>query len=127
MLARMLERPVGTADVVAYHEEPGRASVPEAVRPYPGIRAALAALRPHVALAVCTGASTRAAELLLDAADLVDFFSIIVGGDQIERSSRIPRASSGPAESWASPPPGVPTSETRPPTCSRPRAAAHTR
>src|SRR4051794_27532194 len=62
MLGHMLDRPATSAEVDAYHQELARRA--DGVRPYPGIKAALAALRPRLRIGVFTGASTRAAEIL---------------------------------------------------------------
>lgn len=83
MLTRMLARPATLEDVDAYHRElAGRA---DAVRAYPGIIETLTVLRPRLPMAVFTGASTQAAEILLRAAGLDGFFDVVVGGDQISR------------------------------------------
>jgi HAD superfamily hydrolase (TIGR01549 family) len=81
MLGHLLDRPSTPADVDAYHEELAQRA--DGVRPYPGIKEALEALRPRLPMGVFTGASTRAAEILLDAAGLVDKFHVTVGGDQV--------------------------------------------
>lgn len=81
MLGRMLDRPAPPADVEAYHRELARRA--EGVRPYPGIKDTLAALRARLPLGVFTGASTRAAEILLGATGLADDFRVIIGGDQV--------------------------------------------
>lgn len=89
MLAHMLDRPATSAEVDAYHQELARRA--DGVRPYPGIKEALAALRPRLRMGVFTGASTRAAEILLGAASLADDFRVIIGGDQVTAPKPDPR------------------------------------
>lgn len=50
-------------------------------RPYPGMRDALAALRPLGPLAVLTNKPRRHSETLLHALDLAPFFDTVIGGD----------------------------------------------
>lgn len=81
MLSYMLGRPATEADVNTYrHELALRAA---GVRAYPAVDSTLAALRHQLPMAVFTGASTRAAEILLKAAGLRVHFPVIVGGDQV--------------------------------------------
>jgi len=81
MLSHMLDRPATRSDVDAYHHELAQRA--GAVRPYPGINDVLAALRTRLPMAVFTGASTRAPEILLTAAGFADHFVTVVGGDQV--------------------------------------------
>ncbi len=86
MLTHMLGRPASEQDVRTYHERlEANASTPGAVVAYPGISGALQVLAARVRLAVFTGASHRAAQILLGAAGLDTFFDVIVGGDQVAR------------------------------------------
>jgi beta-phosphoglucomutase-like phosphatase (HAD superfamily) len=57
----------------------------DTARPYPGVIDALTALRSSIPMVVFTGASPRAADILLTASGLRDFFAVVVGGDQIAR------------------------------------------
>lgn len=81
MLERMLGRPLSGAEVGSYHEELARRA--GGVRAYPGVTEALQSLHGQVRMAVFTGASTRAATILLTAAGLTGFFDHVVGGDQV--------------------------------------------
>lgn len=73
------------ADMETYYAELARAPV----RPYPGIAAALAALRAAgQPIAVFTGASHRAATMLLAAAGLSA--DVLVGGDQVRNPKPAP-------------------------------------
>ena len=80
MLSHMLERPATGADVDVYHDE--LATRAAGATAYPAVETTLAALAPLLPMAVFTGASTRAAEILLDAAGLRGHFQVVVGGDQ---------------------------------------------
>lgn len=74
-----------TADIETYYAELARALV----RPYPGVAAALAALRAAgQPIAVFTGASHRAATMLLAAAGLTA--DVLVGGDQVRHPKPAP-------------------------------------
>lgn len=55
------------------------------LRLYRGITEAIDRLRPHVATAVFSGADLASCRTLLDAAGLMDRFSAVVGGDEVER------------------------------------------
>jgi phosphoglycolate phosphatase-like HAD superfamily hydrolase len=81
MLGHLLDRPASRSDVDAYHRE--LASRADGVRPYLGIQETLVGLQPALPMGVFTGASTRAAEILLSSAGLADHFRIIVGGNQV--------------------------------------------
>jgi HAD superfamily hydrolase (TIGR01509 family) len=85
ILARLAGRPVTAREMEAYYRELAAVSV----RPYPGVRGAVAALRARgAALAVFTGASTRAAVTLLASAGLTA--DLLIGGDQIGRPKPAP-------------------------------------
>ncbi|MEV0223914.1 HAD-IA family hydrolase [Streptomyces sp. NPDC050704] len=83
MLSRMLERPCSGQEVDLYHEALTQCAA--RVTPCAGVRATLDQLRHLVPMAVFTGASRRAADILLAAVGLRDHFSVVVGGDEIER------------------------------------------
>jgi HAD superfamily hydrolase (TIGR01509 family) len=85
ILARLLGRPVTDSDTEAYYSRLGQASV----EPYPDVAATLAELRArgHV-VAVFTGASRRAAVLLLRAAGLAA--DVLVGGEEVARPKPAP-------------------------------------
>ena len=80
LLAHLLGRDLATGESEAYYDE--LASV--AVRPYRGIADVLSALRARGhRLAVFTGASYRAAAMLLAAAGVTA--DVLVGGDEVRR------------------------------------------
>ncbi|GAA3167110.1 MULTISPECIES: HAD family hydrolase [Streptomyces] len=89
MLSRMLERPCRDEEVDLYHEILARCAAQ--VTTCPGVEAALDRLRHLVPMAVFTGASRRAADILLSAAGLRDHFPVVVGGDEIERPKPDPQ------------------------------------
>ncbi|MBV7700799.1 HAD family hydrolase [Streptomyces sp. TRM70350] len=69
-----------------------------AVTPCADIRSVLEQLQGTIPLAVFTGASRRAAQILLGALGMLDHFSVLVGGDKVEKPkpdpAGIPRACS---------------------------------
>ncbi|WP_144119146.1 HAD family hydrolase [Catellatospora sichuanensis] len=80
ILAHLVGRPLGPHETDLYYEELLGAQV----APYPGIVEALTALRARGrAVAVFTGASTRGARMLLDAAGLT--VDVLIGGDHVRR------------------------------------------
>src|SRR5438552_6561035 len=83
MLTHLVGRPV-TGDEVERYLARLEEGAP-GVEVYPGMVEALAALRERVPLAVYTGASTRAAELLLDACSLRWGFDVVLGADRVPR------------------------------------------
>jgi HAD superfamily hydrolase (TIGR01509 family) len=101
ILARLLGRPVMDSETEAYYSRLGQASV----EPYPDVATTLSELRArgHV-VAVFTGASRRAAGLLLAAAGLTA--DVLVGGEEVARPKPAPdglvlaaaRLGLGPAE-----------------------------
>ncbi len=78
ILAHLTGRDIGSAEAEAYYRELAEVRV----SPYPGVREALGELRDlgH-AVAVFTGASRRAAQLLLSSAGLA--VDVLVGGDEV--------------------------------------------
>jgi HAD superfamily hydrolase (TIGR01509 family) len=85
ILPHLAGRALTTSDMETYYAELAHAKV----RPYPGVAGALAALRAagHV-IAVFTGASNRAATMLLAAAGLSA--DVLVGGDQVRHPKPAP-------------------------------------
>ncbi|GGW86151.1 HAD family hydrolase [Streptomyces caelestis] len=83
MLSQMLGRPCGEEEVALYHEILSERAAQ--VAPCAGVRTAIDRLRRTVPMAVFTGASRRAADILLGAVGLRECFSVVVGGDEIER------------------------------------------
>jgi HAD superfamily hydrolase (TIGR01509 family) len=88
LLGALLGRACEPADLDAYHD--ALVSRSAAVVAYDGVPDALNALRGSVPMAVFTGASTRAADILLRAAGLRDAFATVVGGDQVTTSKPSP-------------------------------------
>ena len=85
ILGHLAGRPLTAQETEAYYDELASVSV----RPYPGVARAVAVLRARGAvLAVFTGTSTRAAELLLASAGLTA--DLLIGGDQIARPKPAP-------------------------------------
>lgn len=85
ILASLAGRPLTAREMEAYYDELAVVSV----RPYPGVPEAAGALRARgAALAVFTGASTRAAVTLLASAGLTA--DLLIGGDQIGRPKPAP-------------------------------------
>lgn len=83
ILAHLLRRPCSPGDIAAYHRQLVRSAVHVTV--YPGIRQALQELARGTVLAVFTGASEAAADIILRNAGLRDFFRVVVGGDGVSR------------------------------------------
>jgi phosphoglycolate phosphatase/AHBA synthesis associated protein len=81
VLASLLGRAATDSDLACFYEvlelELARPT------PYPGIADALAALAARLPLAVATGATRRAAELILGRAGLRQHFEAVVGGDDV--------------------------------------------
>ncbi len=85
ILAHLAGRAVTAADMEAYYAELEQARV----QPYPGVATALDALRAAGRpVAVFTGASRRAAVMLLAAAGLRA--DVLVGGDEVARAKPAP-------------------------------------
>lgn len=83
MLSRMLKRPCDEEEIALYHEFLSERAAQ--VAPCASVRTAIDRLRQIVPMAVFTGASRRAADILLGAVGLRDCFSVVVAGDEIER------------------------------------------
>jgi HAD superfamily hydrolase (TIGR01549 family) len=88
LLSHFLGRPATDEEVDRYHRELEAAARATAV--YPGIVEVLEAMRPQVRLAVFTGASRRAAGILLTATGLSKFFDEVVGGDEVANAKPAP-------------------------------------
>jgi HAD superfamily hydrolase (TIGR01549 family) len=88
LLTRLLGRPSTTADLDEYHRRL-RANA-STIGVYPEIESVLARLDGRLPMAVFTGASGRAAQLLLEATGLLPRFAAVVGGDQVERQKPHP-------------------------------------
>jgi len=88
LLTRLLGRPCTAADLEEYHRRL-RVTAPT-VRAYPEVPDVLARLHGRLPMAVFTGASVRAAHLLLEATGLLRRFDAVVGGDQVDRQKPQP-------------------------------------
>jgi len=88
LLARLLDRPSTAADLEEYHRRLGISAATVPV--YPEIADVLASLHGRLPMAVFTGASVQAAQLLLEATGLLHRFDAVVGGDQVERQKPHP-------------------------------------
>ena len=88
LLTHLLRRPASGADLDRYHTE--LHALAGRVRVYPGVADALARIAARVPVGVFTGASHRAAEILLDRAGLLGHFQVVLGGDQVERPKPAP-------------------------------------
>jgi phosphoglycolate phosphatase len=85
ILPHLTGRALTVAEMEAYYAELGHARV----RPYPGVAGTLAVLRAAGRpIAVCTGASHRAATMLLAVAGLSA--DVLVGGDQVRHPKPAP-------------------------------------
>ena len=88
MLTRLLGRRPTTADLDEYHNRLG--AIAAQIQPYPQIASVLAGLHGRLPMAVFTGASGRAARLLLKATGLLEFLAVVVAGDQVARQKPEP-------------------------------------
>ncbi|VXC43640.1 Phosphoglycolate phosphatase [Arthrobacter sp. 9V] len=88
MLAHMLGRPASPGEVDRYHYELSERA--HAAKAYPEVHRVLADLQGILPMAVFTGASLRAAEILLEATQLRQYFAVIVGGDQVRHPKPAP-------------------------------------
>lgn len=88
LFSHFLGRHAEDAVIDAYHHN--LAVEAQQVAAYDGIRELLDALQPHVKLGLFTGASHGAAEILLGASDLTNYFETIIGGDEIKNPKPAP-------------------------------------
>jgi len=88
MLPRLLGRAATAADLDDYHAR--LQTMVHRVRPYPGVATLLRELRARLPMAVFTGASSRAAHLLLEKTGLLDAFAVVVAGDEVARQKPHP-------------------------------------
>ncbi|WBB76499.1 HAD-IA family hydrolase [Micromonospora sp. WMMD1128] len=83
LLAALLRRPATRVDLDRYHDELARAA--DRVTVYDGVADLLAEVGRRLPVGVFTGASARAARILLDRTGLAAHVRVIVGGDQVAR------------------------------------------
>jgi HAD superfamily hydrolase (TIGR01509 family) len=88
MLARLLGRPCTADDLDAYHQR--LHTMASKIHPYPEIVSVLTTLRGRLPMAVVTGASGRAARMLLGATGLLGYFAVVVAGDELDRQKPHP-------------------------------------
>jgi HAD superfamily hydrolase (TIGR01549 family) len=88
ILAHLLGRACRDGEIASYHER--LRALAGAVAVYPGLVDALREVAKRMPLAVATGASVSAAEILLRAARLSRFFDVVVGGDDVPRPKPAP-------------------------------------
>lgn len=88
LLTHLLERPATDADLATYHAE--LAALAERVTVYPGVAEVLAEVAARVPVGLFTGASHRAAQILLDRVGLLGRFRVVLGGDQVARPKPAP-------------------------------------
>jgi HAD superfamily hydrolase (TIGR01549 family) len=89
VLEHFLGRPVSLRDAERFHRH--FADVVGSVEPFPGVVEMLDALsRSGHRLGVLTTATRRAATSMLTAADLAEYFPVVVGGDEVSRPKPAP-------------------------------------
>ncbi|MET8309389.1 MULTISPECIES: HAD family hydrolase [unclassified Micromonospora] len=88
LLTALLGRPATETDVERYHAE--LAAVAEQVASYDGVPELLAGLAGPAPLGLFTGASHRAARILLERVGLAGHFRVIIGGDEVTRPKPAP-------------------------------------
>jgi HAD superfamily hydrolase (TIGR01509 family) len=88
VLTVLLGRPAGDDDMVCFSRHLEMAAA--AMSPYDGIDAALRALAGTVPIGVVTGATQRTARLLLERTGLLQYFGVVVGGDEVANAKPDP-------------------------------------
>jgi HAD superfamily hydrolase (TIGR01509 family) len=88
MLTRLLRRPCTAADLAEYHQR--LRATASTIQPYPEIASVLTMLHGRLPMAVFTGASSQAAQMLLEETGLLDHFGVVVAGDQVDRQKPYP-------------------------------------
>jgi HAD superfamily hydrolase (TIGR01509 family) len=88
MLTRLLGRSSTAADLAEYHQR--LRATASTIQPYPEIASVLTMLHGRLPMAVFTGASSQAAHLLLEEIGLLDYFGVVVAGDQVDRQKPHP-------------------------------------
>lgn len=83
LLTHLLGRPATDRDLEGYHTI--LAALAGQVTVYPGVSELLGRLAGAMPVALFTGASRRAAEILLDRVGLLGHFAVVVGGDEVAR------------------------------------------
>lgn len=88
ILAHLLGRDATVADLQRYHSHLQQFA--HQARAYPQIAQTLAVLAPRMPLAVFSGGSHEACEILLTSAGLASYFSVVVSADDVAHSKPSP-------------------------------------
>ncbi|MFE9693767.1 HAD family hydrolase [Micromonospora sp. NPDC005806] len=88
LLTHLLRRPASAADLASYHAH--LAALAGQVTAYPGVGDMVAEVAARMPVGLFTGASHRAAEILLDRAGLLGHFRVVLGGDEVARPKPAP-------------------------------------
>ncbi len=88
LLGALLGRPATADDLTRYHDE--LAAVADQVTVYDGVTALVTEAARRVPVGLFTGASHTSARILLDRTGLARHFSVVIGGDQVERTKPHP-------------------------------------
>ncbi|MER7458728.1 HAD-IA family hydrolase [Micromonospora sp. NPDC126480] len=88
LLTALLGRPATAEDLARYHDE--LAAVADRVTAYEGVAALVAEAARRVPVGLFTGASHTSARILLERTGLARHFTVVIGGDQVERSKPHP-------------------------------------
>jgi HAD superfamily hydrolase (TIGR01509 family) len=88
VLAALLGRPTRDGDLDCFSRHLAEAA--ESMAPYDGIDAAVSVVADAMPVGVVTGATRRTAQLLLERADLLRYFGVVVGGDEVEAAKPDP-------------------------------------
>ena len=83
LMTHLLRRPATDQDLARYHAH--LAALAGQVPMYPGVTELLADLGGRMPIGLFTGASHRAAEILLDRVGLLRHFRVVIGGDEVSR------------------------------------------
>lgn len=86
ILARLLGRSLREGEGDLYYKRLRTAKI----RPYPGVREALAAMHGRWPTGIFTGSSQAAAVISISIAGLADLLPVVVGGDQVNRPKPAP-------------------------------------
>lgn len=88
ILNRLLQREITNNENDLYHRNLERFA--RRIEPYPQVRELVKGIAIAAPVGVFTGASLRAAEIILGEAGLLSFFSTVVGGDQVQNPKPAP-------------------------------------
>jgi phosphoglycolate phosphatase/AHBA synthesis associated protein len=88
ILKRLLQREITDEENELYHRS--LKSVASRIKPYPQVRELVSTIALAAPVGVFTGASLRAAQIILGEAGLLSFFLTVVGGDQVQHPKPAP-------------------------------------